>query len=137
MRLVEVKRNEKTRKILNMIPISPERVRIVFNKSGMIKRYDVWNSSEWKEVKTKNMLHISNKRVGDQLHGTSQILPSKKTIKAMNEALEDEKTIKHRDKALGIVYYKTNNAGKITYANSQNRKSSKERRDGWTPRRHS
>jgi hypothetical protein len=114
----EVKRNDKGI-ILNIIPISPERVRIVFNKSGMIKRYDTWNGSEWREIKKENMLHSSNKRIGDQLHGTSQIDPTRNIIDAKNEALADERIIKHRDKALGIAYYETDKSGKISYANSQ------------------
>lgn len=115
---LEVKRNEKG-VLLNLIPISPERVRVVFNKEGMIKRYDAWNSREWKPIKKENMLHSSNKRIGDQLHGTSQIEASKFIIDARNEALSDERIIKHRDKALGIVYYKVDSATKISYANSQ------------------
>lgn len=117
---IEVKRSESDPLvILNMIPISPERVRIVFNKSGMIKRYDVWNGSEWKAVKKENMLHSANKRIGDQMHGTSQIEPALNVIDARNEAFNDERTIKHRDKALGIAYYQTDKAGKIAYANRQ------------------
>lgn len=114
---IEVKREKN--QIINMIPISPERVRIVFDKKGMIKRYDVWNGSEWKQIKKEDMLHSSNKRLGDQLHGTSQIEASKFIIDARNEALSDERVIKHRDKALGIVYYQTDKAGKIAYANAQ------------------
>lgn len=114
---IEVKRKGET--IINMIPISPERVRIVFNKEGMIKRYDVWNGSEWRAISKENMIHSSNKRLADQLHGTSQIEPSQFIIDARNEALSDERIIKHRDKALGIAYYDTDNAGKITYANQQ------------------
>jgi|GEM_PF-2418498 len=108
----------KENELINMIPISPERVRIVFNREGMIKRYDAWNGRDWREVKKENMLHSSNKRIGDQLHGTSQIEASKFIIDARNEALSDERIIKHRDKALGIVSYKTDKAGKISYANS-------------------
>lgn len=114
----ENKRN-KNGTLVNMIPISPERVRVVFTKEGLIKRYDVWNGTEWREVKKENMLHSHNKRIGDQIHGTSQIEPAKFDINAIKEALADERLIKHRDKALGIVYYKTDNAGKISYANSQ------------------
>jgi hypothetical protein len=114
---IEVKR--KDNKILNMIPISPERVRVVFNKEGMIKRYDVWNTKEWKKVSKEDMLHSANKRIGDQRHGTSQIEASKFIIDARNEALSDERVIKHRDKALGIAYYETDKAGKIAYANSK------------------
>ena len=122
---IEVKRDDKTRKILNMIPISPERVRVVFSTNGMIKRYDVWNNSEWKPIKKENMLHSSNKRLGDQLHGTSQIEASKFIIEARNEALSDERTIKHRDKALGIAYYETDKSGKISYVNTQIEKAVK------------
>lgn len=114
----EVKRSESGR-ILNMIPISPERVKIVYNSSGMIKRYEVWNGSKWQTVPRENMLHSSNKKIGDQTHGTSQIEPSEFIIKAIQEALEDERVIKHRDKALGIVRYKTDKAGKINHVNSQ------------------
>ncbi len=83
------------------------------------KRYDTWNGTEWKTIEKEDMLHSSNKRIGDQVHGQSQVEPAKFIIDARNEALDDERTIKHRDKALGIAYYKTNNSGKISYANSQ------------------
>ena len=102
-----------------MIAISPERVRIVFGKNGLIKRYDTWDGGKWKPIKRENMLHSSNKKIGDSVHGQSQIEPAKFIIDARNEALADERIIKHRDKALGIAYYKTNNVGKITYANTQ------------------
>lgn len=111
--------------IINMIPISPERVRIVYGKNGLIKHYDSWNGSEWKTISKENMLHSSNKRIADQVHGTSQIDAAKKVIDARNEAFEDERTIKHRDKALGIAYYKTSNTGKIAYANQQIEKAVK------------
>jgi len=114
---IEVKRENDI--IINMIPISPERVRLVFGKDGLLKNYGVWNGKEWKEVKIENMLHSSNKRIADQIHGTSQIEPAKKIIDARNEAFEDERIIKHRDKALGIAYYQTDKAGKISYANTQ------------------
>jgi len=104
--------------ILNLLPISPERVRVI-SKSGLIKRYEVWDGQIWVKIKTKNMYHTSNKRIGDQIHGTSQINAIRKTIDARQEAEADERVIKHRDKALGIVKYKTNNVGKIEYANKQ------------------
>jgi hypothetical protein len=114
---VEVKRKDD--RIVNLVPISPERVRIVFNRQGMIKRYDTWNGTEWREIKKENMLHLINKKIGDQMHGTSQIESNTFEVTAIKEALSDERTIKHRDKALGIVYYKTDKAGKILYANQQ------------------
>lgn len=120
---IEVKRRD--RDIINMIPISPERVRVVFGKEGLLKRYDAWNGTEWKAIKKENMLHSQNKRLGDQMHGTSQIDACKWIIDARNEALETNKMIEKRGRALGIVYYKTNNIGKITYANTQIEKAVK------------
>ena len=118
----EVKR--KDGKIINIIPISPERVRIVY-KDGRILRYETWNANEWKKIKKEDMLHSSNKRIGDQVHGTSQIDACKWIIDARNEALVDGRLIQNRGKALGIAYYKTDNAGKILYANQQIEKAVK------------
>jgi len=120
---MEVKKDGLT--ILNMIPISPERVRLVFDTNGMLKRYDTWNGKEWKAIKKENMLHSSNKRIGDSMHGTSQIDACKWIIDARNEALVDGRLIQNRGKALGIAYYKTDNQGKIAYANSQIEKAVK------------
>jgi len=115
---IEMKRGDKGN-LVNMIPISPERIRVVFDKNGLIKRYDTWNGKVWRPIKKDNMLHSSNKRLGDQLHGTSQIDAVKWIIDARNEALITNRMIEKRGRALGIVYYKTNNAGKIEYANTQ------------------
>lgn len=120
---IEIKRKDDI--LINLIPISPERVRIVFDKSGMIKSYDAWSGSEWKAIPKENMIHSSNKRLGDQQHGTSQMDPTKFIIDARNEALSDERIIKHRDKALGIAYYETDKTGKIAYANSMIEKAVK------------
>lgn len=112
---IEIKRNW-LGTLINMVPISPERVRVVFNKDGMIKRYDVWNGTEWRAIKTENMLHLQNKRIGDQVHGTSQIESNTFEVEAIKEALSDERIIKHRDKALGIMYVQTDTEGKILKA---------------------
>jgi len=115
----------KRNKILNLIPISPERARII-SKSGRITRYEIWNGKEWIKKKTTEIFHSSNKRIGDQVHGTSQINSAKWVIDARNEALITNRIIEKRGRALGIVYYKTNNTGKINYANSQIEKAVKD-----------
>jgi len=117
--------NDPTKSIANLIPISPERVRVV-SKSGRIKRYDVWTNEKWKAFKVENIYHSSNKRIGDQIHGTSQIDAAKWIIDARNEALITNKIIEMRGRALGIIYYKTNNTGKISYANTQIEKAVKD-----------
>ena len=121
---MEIVRNDEGN-LINLVPISPERIRLVFGGEGRIKRYDAWNKSKWKPIQLKDMLHSSNKRLGDQLHGTSQIDAVKWIIDARNEALITNRMIEKRGRALGIVYYKTNAAGKIEYANSQIEKAVK------------
>lgn len=103
--------------LLNMIPISPERVKTVF-KGTRIVRYEVWNGDKWVKKRPDQMLHSQNKRIGDSMTGISMIQSGKKVIDTMLEAYADERAIKHRDKALGVVYYKTNNTTKITTANT-------------------
>ena len=111
-------------KIINLINISPERVKVVF-VNARIKRYEIWNGVKWVKKAINEIFHTMNKKLGDQIRGTSQIQSNKNVNDAMIEAFEDERVIKHRDKALGIVYYKTNNNGKIAYANSQIEKAVK------------
>ncbi len=120
---LEIVRN-KTSGLVNLIPISPERVKVVY-VGPRIKRYEIWDGGKWVKKKVKDILHSQNKRIGDQIHGQSQVEPAKKVIDARNEAFDDERIIKHRDKALGIAYYKTNNTGKISFANTQIEKAVK------------
>ena len=69
--------------------------------------------------------------MGNYTYGSGGAIRSRGHITAENcifggnEALEDERIIKHRDKALGIVYYKTNKTGKIAFVNSQIEKAVK------------
>ncbi len=111
--------------ILNLIPISAERVKTVM-KATMITRYEIWTGDKWVKKSINEILHSHNKRIGDNIRGFSQFAAATFAIDAKNEALADERVIKHRDKALGIVYYKTNNQGKMVFANSQIEKGVKD-----------
>jgi len=97
--------------LINLVPISPERVRVV-HKNNRILRYDIWTGETWKEKKTHEMLHLMNDRIGDQVHGTSLIDSTKWLIDARNEALRDERLIKHRELAMGILYIDSDNTTK-------------------------
>lgn len=99
--------------LLNLKPISPERVRIVIDPQGRIKRYDVINNDgKWKSMEKEDILHLCNDRVGDEIHGVSVIDSCKWVIDARNEAMEDERKIKHRELALGVLYIDTENETK-------------------------
>jgi len=100
--------------LINLKPISPERVRLVLDGKGLIKRYDVRKvNGEYQAIQTKDILHLCNDRIGDQIHGTSVIDAVKWVIDARNEALNDERMIKHRELAMGILYVDTDNETKI------------------------
>ena len=107
-------------KLANLINISPERMKTVF-EGARIKRYEIWNGKkkQWVTKKVEEIFHCMNKKIGDQVRGTSQIQSNKFVNDAMIEAFDDERVIKHRDKALGIIKYKTNNTGKIEWINKK------------------
>jgi len=114
---IDIIRNKKGT-LVNLINISPERVKSVW-KGGRITRYEIYNGNKWIKKKITEIFHSMSKKMGDSTIGTGQIQSNKNVNDAMIEAFEDERVIKHRDKALGIVYYKTSNAGKISFANTQ------------------
>lgn len=99
--------------LINLKPISPERLRIVLNSKGIIKRYDVWTEEKWKPISKEKILHLCNERIADETHGQSVIELCKWTIDALHEALTDERMIKHRELALGILYADTDKTEKL------------------------
>ena len=71
----EIIRNEEGT-LINIKPLSPARIQIVVNREGIIKRYEQLDKQRQKSIKKfqpKDMFHISNDRVGDEIHGTLPI----------------------------------------------------------------
>lgn len=117
----EIIRNDKGT-LINLKPLYPGDMRVVVNAKGIITRYEQrTKTGKGKPVifKPEQILHLCNDRIGNEIHGVSVIEACKWVIDARNEALTDDRKIKHRDLALGIAYYDTDNNGKITYANQQ------------------
>ena len=82
--------------LINLKPLNPSNVRHVVNKKGIIKRYDVWDGSGWKEFKKEKIFHISNDRVASEIHGVSVVEACQWVIDARNEAMSDWRRILHR-----------------------------------------
>lgn len=112
---IEIIRNKQTT-LVNMINISPERVKTVY-VGPRIKRYEIWDGKKWVKKKVSDIFHSMGKKLGDSVRGTGSIQANKSINDTFIEGFQDERVIKHRDKALGIVYYKSNNAGKIDFTN--------------------
>ncbi len=92
----QIIRNEKGT-VINFKPLNPGRIRIVFDKNGMIKRYDYWQiDSAWKSLEPFEILHSINGRIGDEVHGKSVVEAVQWVIDARNEALSDVRRGLHR-----------------------------------------
>lgn len=84
---------------INLKPLDPSTIRIVQNRKGQIKRYE--QTSKIKEVlqkfKPNEILHLSRKRIADEIHGISVIPSVQLIINARNEAMSDWKRVLHRN----------------------------------------
>ena len=83
--------------LINLKPISPERIKIVVGKNGRIKRYEIKGKIENTKFAPENILHLCNDRVGDEIHGVSVVDACKWVIDARNEAMTDYRKVLHRN----------------------------------------
>jgi hypothetical protein len=123
----EIVRNDKGT-IINLKPLYTGNMRVVVNSSGVIARYEQRSNIEGnpnKKFEPKDIFHLTNDRVLNEIHGTSIIEAVKWVIDARNEAMADERKIKHRELSLGILYVDTDNTTKINAIKTQYSKAIK------------
>lgn len=101
----EIIRDEETKTLLNLKVLDPSSMKIVLDEKGIIKRYEQINKTpqqgflnkvksifgKKKGVRTfkpNQILHLSNNRYADNMHGISSIEVLEDTIKADNESFE-------------------------------------------------
>jgi len=85
-------------RIINLKPISPERMRIVIGKNGLIKRYEQLKlGAVIQKFEPEEILHICNDRIGDEQRGTSVIECCEWVINAIEEARRDYRILLHRN----------------------------------------
>jgi len=85
--------------LLNIKPLDPSSMRIVVNKQGRIKRYEQTTKTKnvIKKYAPDEILHLSRKRIADEIHGISVVPSVKWIINARNEAMNDYKRVLHRN----------------------------------------
>lgn len=87
-------------RLINLKPLNPEKIRIVFNKQGLIIRYEqrnkVKNGVDVQTFTPDKILHLSNDRTADELGGTSVVPVVQWSIDARAEAMEGYRRILHR-----------------------------------------
>lgn len=108
----EIIRNDKGT-LVNLKPISPERVRLVINSNGLLEAYDIKQSNgKYKRLRKQQIFHLSNDRFADEIHGFDLTKVVQWVIDARHEALEDERKIRHRELALGVLVIDEDNETK-------------------------
>lgn len=101
----EIIRNEETGTLLNLKPLSPFNIRIVVDKQGIITRYEELNKKK-KVARTfqpEDIFHLSNDRIGNEIHGVSVVEACQWVIDARNEAMNDWKRLSHRS-TIRVLY---------------------------------
>jgi len=80
-------------RIINLKPLDPGSMVIVANKKGIITRYEQVKGKETIKYEVDEILHFSNKRTGDSIHGESDLAALKKIIEANNESFVINKDV--------------------------------------------
>lgn len=107
----EIIRDEKG-DLINLKPLYAGNMRVVVNEKGLIKRYEQRNKKKKIIFEPHEILHLSENRIGNEIHGNSIIESVKWVIDARNEALQDERKLKHRELAMGVLYVDTDDTTK-------------------------
>ena len=103
--------------VVNLKPLSPDTIKIVANRAGRIIRYEQTSRTKKpnRKITPEKMLHLSRKRIADELHGISIIPAVKWIIDARNEAMADWRKVLHRNVApLWIFHLDTDDETQIT-----------------------
>lgn len=115
----EIIRNDKGI-LINLKPISPSNMRVVFNDKAMIIRYEERNSSKntINTFKPEDIFHLSNDRLADETHGLSVVEACKWVIDARNEAMADWRRIAHRS-TIRVMYIDVDDTAKLNHIKTE------------------
>lgn len=121
----QIVRNDKGA-LLNLKPLNPGSIRIVFNGKGIIERYEQiarlgfirrvigMKAKAIHKWKPSEIFHLCNNRLADQIHGISDIESLEPTILAELESFNDvRKTVHRQAKPFIIFKIKTDDKTKI------------------------
>ena len=103
----EIMRDSDTGIIINLKPLDPATIKIIVDEKGIIKRYEQMNKIKGgipMKFKPEDILHLSNNRLADQIHGISDIEGLEDTILAEYENFKDMKAIMHHQARPMIMF---------------------------------
>ena len=109
----------RTGEVVNLKPINPKTVKIIANKFGIIKEYQLYKDQNqtgkpYHTIKPEKMFHLMWNRTADQIHGQSTLEKLQRTINGIEEAKKDQKVLFHRYvKPLTIISVDTDDTTEI------------------------
>jgi hypothetical protein len=108
----EIIRDEDSGTLINLKPLDPGKIKIVANRQGIIKRYELMDKTGklgkiMHKFEPSEILHLCNNRVADEIHGTSIIEACEQIILMKNEAMDDQRKLMHRN-VKPIIFFKLN-----------------------------
>jgi len=118
----EIIRN-KQNTLVNLKPLDPESMVIVQDDKGRIKRYEQVAKTKIpnKRFAPEKIFHLSHDRIADEIHGKRIIDSLQWLILARNEAMNDWKTVLHRNVApLWIFHLDTDDTTQIAAFKTKN-----------------
>jgi hypothetical protein len=85
-------------RLVNLKVIDNRKVSIIFNAKGIIIRYEVTSpDGSIDKFNPEDIFHLSRNKTGDEVHGVSIVDVCEWIILARNEAMNDWKTVLHRN----------------------------------------
>lgn len=121
--------------LVNLKPLDPSSIVIVFNRQGIIIRYEqvnkisrfmrfvktVWGKKVNNVFAPEQIFHLSRDRVADEVHGISVIPAVKWTVDAIQEAKKDWRRVLHRNiDPLWIFHLETDDVNEINEIKRKN-----------------
>jgi len=108
--------SDRLRPLVNLKPLDPGSMVIVQNEKGRIVRYEQVSKTKTpnKRYKPEQIFHLSHDRTADSIHGKRIMSSLKWLILARNEAMDDWKTVLHRNvHPLWIIHADTDDKADI------------------------
>jgi hypothetical protein len=110
----EVIRDEKSGMLLNLKPINTGTMKHIYDKKGILKRYEQIVNGKIIKFEPDEIFHLSNNMLVDQCRGISDIESLDKTLIAELESFSDTKELMKRVSRPFIIFkLKTDNTTKI------------------------
>ncbi len=118
----EIIRNPDTGALLNLKVLGGDVMKIVVNAQGIIKRYEqitrTGTVEAVKKFRPEEILHLTNDRVADEIHGTSLADIIKWVVTAKREAMTDWKRISHLS-SIRVMYIDADDTSKLTHVKKE------------------